>query len=394
MQLVDTPVALADAVNELTAQADKQNDLAVDTERASGFRYSQRPYLIQIFTAATGTYLIDTVSVGDLQDFAQLLASAPLIFHAAAQDIPSLREVDIHPQNIFDTELAARLAGYKKFGLQALAEEILDIQLDKAFSAVDWSTRPLPSEWLDYAALDVEILPELKSRLTEILTELGRLKIAFQEFKTVVKKPPKKPLAEPWRKLSGLHTLKSSRQLAVARELWNARDEYARSEDIAPGRLIPDRSIIFAASLLPKSKSQLARAKEFQGKESRSLLQLWFDAVKRGMESEDLPSLRVKRDSGSLSTKTKIEISEQVQLLKEAALEVAEEQDLQLELLVTKDTLSKLVVSGNLTKETSSEEMSSILIDLGLRQWQVDLLSEPLLNAFKTIPTKAQNNNG
>jgi len=381
---------LAEAVEALSAQKD---DLALDTERASGFRYSQRPYLIQIFTESTGTYLIDTVGAGDLSDLGRLLTARPLILHAAGQDIPSLREVGIFPTKLFDTELAARLAGFKKFGLQALAEEILEIQLDKAFSAVDWSIRPMPSEWLDYAALDVEILPELKTRLTEILREQGRFKIALQEFKTVANKPTKKQPAEPWRKLSGMHTLTTQRQLAVARELWLTRDEYAQAEDIAPGRLIPDRSIVFAASLLPNSKSKLARAKEFQGKASRSEIDRWYSAIERGMLSTDLPPMRVKKDGNALSTKVKLEIAEKVQALKDAAQVVADEADLQLELLITKDSLSKLIASETLNESSNVDDIAKQLAELGIRDWQIEMLAEPLLEAFKTNTTKAQNDN-
>lgn len=390
MLLVDSPELLERAVRALSAQ---QDALAVDTERASGFRYSQRPYLIQVFTESTGTYLIDTVGVGDLSELGKLLTERPLILHAAGQDIPSLREVGIFPSRLFDTEMAARLAGFKKFGLQSLAEEILEIQLDKAFSAVDWSIRPMPTEWLDYAALDVEILPDLQDRLTEILKEQGRYEIALQEFKTVASKPTKKPPAEPWRKLSGMHTLTTPRQLAVARELWNARDMLARNSDTAPGRLIPDRSIVFASALLPKSKSKLVRAKEFQGKASRSEMNRWYEAIERGMNTTDLPPMRAKKEGTALSTKVKLEIAEKVQTLKDAAQNVADDADLQLELLITKDSLSKLVASETLKDSTTVEDLATQLSDLGLRDWQIELLAQPLLEAFKTNTTKAQNDN-
>ena len=47
-------------------------------------------------------------------------------------------------------------------GLGAVVEDTLGIALAKAHSASDWSTRPLPQSWLEYASLDVEHLVDVR----------------------------------------------------------------------------------------------------------------------------------------------------------------------------------------------------------------------------------------
>ena len=155
--------------------------MAVDAERAHGFRYSQRAYLIQLRRAGAGTHLIDPIAFGQPADLsvrsATALADAEWVIHAASQDLPCLYEVGLVPRTLFDTELAARLLGYPRVALGTMLEELLGVRLLKEHSAADWSTRPLPSEWLNYAALDVELLVELRDRLAAelVASRQGRL---------------------------------------------------------------------------------------------------------------------------------------------------------------------------------------------------------------------------
>ena len=116
--------------------------------------------------------------------------------------------------------------------------------LEKGHSAADWSTRPLPEPWLRYAALDVEVLVELRDALAAELDAQGKREWAEQEFAAVVAAPPPPPRVDPWRRTSGLHRVRKRRQLAVVRALWERRDEVARRRDIAPGRVLPDAAIV------------------------------------------------------------------------------------------------------------------------------------------------------
>src|SRR5262249_60444682 len=99
------------------------------------------------------------------------LADAGALIHPASRDLPCLADLGYRPRLLFDTELAGRLLGYPRVGLGTLVESVLGLALEKSHSAADWSTRPLPEEWLRYAALDVEVLVELRDALAQQLAE-------------------------------------------------------------------------------------------------------------------------------------------------------------------------------------------------------------------------------
>jgi len=223
-RVIETPAEFDDAVRRLL---EGDGPIAVDAERASGFRYSQRAYLIQMFRRGSGTFLFDPPQIPDFSALAAAISTDEWVLHAASQDLACLREVGLDPERIFDTELAARLLGMPRVGLASVVEELLDIKLAKEHSAADWSTRPLPQSWLKYAALDVQLLVDVRDRLAERLVETGKADLAAQEFDAVLHRAAKPPASEPWRRLSGIHAMRSPRNLAVARELWLARDGLA-----------------------------------------------------------------------------------------------------------------------------------------------------------------------
>ncbi len=167
--------------------------VAVDAERASGYRYSQRAYLIQVFRRGAGSFLFDPIAIGSFAELQDAIVDEEWLFHAASQDLPCLQEVGLVPTRIFDTELGARIAGFPRVGLGAVVEQLLGITLAKAHSAADWSTRPLPQSWLVYAALDVELLPDLRDALAAVLEEAGKTRIAEEEFAAVLTRAPKPP---------------------------------------------------------------------------------------------------------------------------------------------------------------------------------------------------------
>jgi ribonuclease D len=170
------------------------------------------------------------------------------------------------PDRLFDTELAARLAGLPRVGLAAVIEQLLGFGLAKEHSAADWSTRPLPEPWLRYAALDVEVLTELREELIELLETDGKLEYAEQEFAAILSAGLAAPRVDPWRKTSGLHQIRDRRQLAAVRELWLERDALAQKRDVAPGRLIPDSALVAAAKAMPTTVPQLLSTKGFHGR--------------------------------------------------------------------------------------------------------------------------------
>jgi len=376
---VDTREAYLAAVEALRGGT---GPFGVDAERASGFRYSQRAYLIQVFREGSGVFLFDPPAIGDFSELAAVMAGEEWILHAASQDLACLREVGLDPERVFDTELGARLAGMPRVGLGAVVEELLGIHLAKEHSAADWSTRPLPQSWLEYAALDVELLPALRDRIAALLDEAGKAEIARQEFEAVLHREPV-VRQEPWRRLSGMHTLRSPRQLAVARELWRARDDYAQESDIAPGRLVPDASLVAAARALPASKKDLAALREFTGRASRSQLDRWWAAIERGIATDELPVLRPQSDAlppPRAWADRNPEADARLKTVRPLVAERAAELDLPVENLLTPDYLRRLAWAP--PESVTAESVSAALETLGARPWQREALARLIADGF------------
>ncbi|WP_405177232.1 ribonuclease D [Nocardia sp. NBC_01377] len=286
-----TAAAVAAAAAKI---ASGSGPLAVDAERASGFRYSARAYLIQLRRAGAGTFLVDPIPVTDaLGPLAEAINDLEWVLHSADQDLPGLAELGLRPARLFDTELGGRLAGFERVGLAAMVERLLGRALRKGHGAADWSTRPLPDEWLNYAALDVELLLELRDEVAAALEEQGKSDWAAQEFEHVRITEPSAPKPDRWRRTSGIHTLRRARQLAVVRELWTTRDTLARARDVAPARILPDAAIVSAATADPKTIAQLRTLPVFGGPRQRRYSRDWLAAVERArtMPDSDLPPL-------------------------------------------------------------------------------------------------------
>ena len=369
-----------DAVNRLV---DGHGPVAIDAERASGFTYSARAYLIQVYRRGAGTFLLDPPAIGSLEELGAALSDEEWILHAASQDLACLREVGIHPQRIFDTELSARLLGLERVGLGAVVESLLGVHLAKEHSAVNWSTRPLPEPWLAYAAADVEHLPDLRDALWDQLESSHKASFAVAEFEAVRSRPDKPASATPWRRLSGLHTLRQPRQLAIARSLWIARDEIARERDISPGRLIPDAAIIAAATANPSSRSALSSLKTFNGRESRSLMNQWWSAVERGQVDEDLPPLRVPSDELPAPRLWKDKNPDgyaRLTVARHAVSARATELSMPVENLLTPAVLRQ--IAWKPLEPLSAETVSAALLREGARPWQIRETAEAIADAF------------
>jgi len=265
--VLDSAREIADAAAALAAGS---GPLAVDAERASGFRYSNRAYLIQLRRRGSGTFLIDPIPDPAAVDaLAAVINDLEWVLHSADQDLPCLAELGLRPARLFDTELGGRLAGFERVGLAAMVARLLGRELRKGHGAADWSTRPLPQDWLNYAALDVELLVELRDEVAAALSDQGKSDWAAQEFDHVRTARPAPPKPDRWRRTSGIHTLRRARQLATVRELWTARDGIARHRDVAPARILPDSAIIAAAQADPKTVPQLRALPVFGGPRQR-----------------------------------------------------------------------------------------------------------------------------
>jgi len=382
--LVTDGPALARASELLAAGS---GPVGVDAERASGFRYGSAAYLVQMHRRDAGTFLFDPVGIDTFAPLAEAVGGEEWILHAASQDLPCLDALGLRPGRLFDTELAARLLGFERVGLGALVEELLGIHLEKAHSAADWSERPLPESWLEYAALDVALLPELRDAVERELEAQGKSGIAAEEFEAERLRPEKPRNPEPWRGLSGGHRLPGARALAIARELWLAREELARSRDIAPGRLIPDASIVAAAAANPRSKGDLARLQTFKGRASRSELDRWWNAILRGKTTDDLPAPK-PRDPDAIphhrSWPQRHPDAAARLAAARAALEAeAGRQRMPLENLLTPSLLRRL--AWRPPEEPTAEAIALRLKDLGARDWQIGITAPLIAAAFVEV---------
>lgn len=375
-QYVANPTSYLHALGRLAAGT---GPFAVDAERASGFRYGNRNYLIQIKREGSGIFLVDPTAFEDLSELNRVMQADMWIFHAATQDIGPLAEQGLVPPRVFDTEFAARLLGLERVNLAAVTTHFLGVSLAKEFSHQDWSTRPLPEAWLNYAALDVELLVEVAREETEQLREQGKLEWALEEFEHL-RTLPTVPRTDPWRRTSGIQTIRDRRKLAVLRELWLEREKIARTKDISPSKILPDRAITQAATILPRTLGGLLSLHDFGGAANRKRAHLWQRAIQRAlaMPTSELPPLRLPASPKAPPIKFWEEKSplaaKRYEPAKSFVDSLAEEHELPIENVVQPKMLRQLVwdsVEGPM-------DVASYLRESGAREWQIDLVSPTL----------------
>jgi len=372
---------------------------AVDAERASGFKFSARAYLIQIKRQGGGLHLIDPIPFGPnhplFLKLNELLQSDEVILHASTQDLPCLRELGINPKRLFDTELGGRIAGLPRVGLGPLLESLMEVSLAKEHSAADWSQRPLPQEWLNYAALDVELLVELREKVYGLLASANKWHWAREEFQAILDAPPSPPRVDPWRRTSGMHKIKKRNQLAVVRALWTVRNEIAQEVDISQGRLLSDAAIVEIATVAHaktiKTKKDLERTLRPLGLRARWLENAasWINAISDALalgedqwpqvrsDSDSLPPLKIWRerfpDKYAPLTHAKALLSAK-----------ATELDIPLENMITPEYIRRICWNA------PKGDVARSLATLGARSWQIEIAA-PLLEAalLETVPLAA-----
>jgi ribonuclease D len=380
---LETAAELADVVARMRAGS---GPVAVDAERASGYRYTQRAYLVQLRRAGAGTVLIDPLPLDDLSTLDAALADSEWVVHAASQDLACLAELGMRPRRLFDTELAARLAGFERVGLAALTEQLLGYTLEKHHSAADWSTRPLPESWLTYAALDVELLTDLRDHLAAELERQGKTAWAAEEFAALVAgadRPPRlRP--DPWRRTSGIHRVRGARAQSRARALWYARDGVAARRDAAPGRVLPDSAIVAAAEIDPKDERALLGVPGFGGRSVRRLARVWLDALDeaRALADDQLPVNQpldgpppphrwADRDPVAAARLARC---------RQVVISTAEAHTLPPENLISPDFIRRLAWAP--PDEITPQTVDETLRGFGARPWQIGLLATGLAAAL------------
>jgi ribonuclease D len=387
--LVASAEALQAAVDALSAGT---GPVAVDAERASGFRYGHRAFLVQLRRRGTGTVLIDPVACTDLSGLDRALADTEAVLHAASQDLPCLADLGYRPRQLFDTEVAGRLLGYPRVGLATLVETILGFGLEKSHSAADWSTRPLPEEWLRYAALDVEVLVELRDELAGELAEQGKLEWARQEFAAALAAGPQPPRADPWRRTSGIHRVRNRRGLAVVRELWMERDKIARRRDLSPTKVLSDAAIVEAARTMPTALDDLAAIPGFAGRNSRRHLPEWLRAVSRARALPDraLPTASAPAGDGPPPAHRwndrDPEAARRLTAVRAVVAALADSHNMPAENLLQPDAVRRLAWQP--PAEVTPGAVGAELAGYGARPWQIELTSVPISRALLRIEEK------
>ena len=390
--IIDTEEAFRQALEQL---GQGSGPFAVDAERASGFRYSARAYLIQIKRTDGGLHLIDPIPFGPghqlFSKLNELLNTDEVILHASTQDLPCLRELGINPVHLFDTELAGRIAGLPRVGLGPLLESLMGVLLAKEHSAADWSARPLPKEWLTYAALDVELLVELRNHMYKLLEDAKKLPWALEEFASILKAPPAPPRVDPWRRTSGMHKIKRRDQLAVIKSLWIARDQIASQQDIAAGKLLNDSAIVELAIAVPTNKKEFEKCLRPLGLRARWIenLQLWLDSIASAvaLPEDQWPGMRTNADTLPPIKLWRDKFPEKFAPLSHAraAIElIAQENQIPVENLITPEHVRRVCWKppAGATTTLSVSEVENALSELGARRWQIDLVAPALAAAL------------
>jgi ribonuclease D len=360
--------------------------VAIDAERASGYRYGQRAYLIQLRREGSGTWLVDPIACPDLSPVADVITDVEWILHSATQDLPCLAGVGLRPTRLFDTELGGRLVGLPRVGLAAIVEHYLGLSLAKEHSAVDWSTRPLPEPWLCYAALDVEVLGRVRDLMADDLAAQDKMLWAEQEFDslTTFTGPPVR--VEPWRRTSGMHKVRNRRGAAMIRELWQTRDAIAVERDIAPGRILPDAALVTLAIRAPKAGADISQ--DLMGPTFRSVRRYqrqWLAALDRArqMPEGDLPALTLRSDgpppARAWADRDPAAAARLAQA--RAALgEFARARSVPIENVMSPDSVRRVLWAP--PPDPTLESVVEALLALGARQWQVDIAGPILEEAI------------
>jgi len=384
--VVETDPALREVIETFRGGS---GPVAVDAERASGYRYSHRAYLVQLRREGSGSALVDPIPFGDLSALGEAIIDTEWIIHAANQDLACLAEVGMVPTTVFDTELAGRLLGYPKVGLASLVSDVLGYRMRKEHSAADWSTRPLPAPWLVYAALDVEMLIELRNAIEAELHRDGKWEWAQQEFAAILDAPPREPKPDPWRRTSGMHRVRNRRGLAVVRALWEARDQIAESADISPGRILPDAAIVEAAAAMPADRDTLQRLSAFKGRGAHRHMRVWWEAIDhaRRLPEPELPKQGPRYDGPPPArawADRDPDAAARLSAARSAVSEIAGQHRLPTENLLSPDTIRRLAWAP--PADLDLPAVTEFLRSHGARRWQIGLTAQVLTEAITDSP--------
>ena len=264
-----------------------------------------------------------------------------------------------------------------------MVQRLLGLQLMKGHGAADWSKRPLPHDWLNYAALDVEVLLDLRDAVAVVLDEQGKTDWATQEFEYLRTYEATPTRRDRWRRTSGIHKVRNPRALAAVRELWTTRDQIARRRDIAPGRILPDSAIINAATVNPDTVEQLTALPIFGGARQRRSAQMWLDALARARTSD--PPTAQEPSNGpppaSRWARRKPEAAARLEAARAGLAELSRRVSVPAENLVSPEVVRRLTWDWQPVDDVAAA-VDSFLRDAQVRPWQRELAGPVLTDAL------------
>jgi ribonuclease D len=254
MGALQTIITNHEELSRLAAHLAGAEAIALDTEFLRERTYRAELCLLQI-ADTNHAVCIDPLALGDLRPLAPALAAGPVkVMHASRQDIEVLMPATGLTQPVFDTQIAAALAGLPaQIGYAELVRRMLGVVLGKAHTRTDWSHRPLTAEQIAYALDDVRYLPPLEERLTAELARLGRSAWLAEELAAL--NDPGTYTVEPdaaWQRVRGLHGLDAARA-RLARELAAWRERRAIERNRPRGWILDDASLREIVLTVPRS---------------------------------------------------------------------------------------------------------------------------------------------
>ncbi len=357
--MIDT----ADALTAFAEAIAHQSEIALDTEFMREKTYRAELCLVQVASGSTAV-CIDPLALPDLAALIPALTNPAVVkvMHAARQDLEVMLPAVGLVQPVFDTQIAAALAGFPaQIGYAELARRLLAVELDKAHTRTDWARRPLSAEQQEYALDDVRHLGPLRALLLETLREKGRLAWLEEELAALANADALRVAPEDaWKKVKGLPGLDEQRQrLAQALAAW--RERRAMERNRPRGWILDDLSLREIVVRLPRSLEALGSLAEIQESVVRKCGEELLELVREAGISEPPPALprRERPDPAVLAT---------VKRLADIAAGVATELEIGTEVLATRRELEKLA-SGR--KDVSL-----------LRGWRADVLGKKLLSAL------------
>jgi ribonuclease D len=358
---IDTEDALRKFVSGIERKIDagEVDACFIDTEADSLHHYQEKLCLIQLGVGGQFA-LIDSIAIKEMRPLIDALDRLEIWMHGADYDLTMFRRTyDWVPRVVRDTQIAARLAGHRQFGLAALVEQHFGVTMSKASQKADWSRRPLPEKMLTYAVDDVRWLPPLVENLKEELENMNRwswFEQSCASLRADVLARPERDREEAWR-VSGSGSLRP-KGLALLRAIWLWRDRMAAERDVPPFRILNNQQMLGMAEEF-ESSDRVSISERWRGSWRKTFLET-VDAV-RATNEADWPQRPRKK-----GRRTTEEDRNRIEKLCKTRDRIAEKLGIDTALLGSRAVIEDLV----LDRENGNEDH--------LMPWQREALGEAL----------------